>query len=103
MLKTHQTGTRVTAAPETRVRKFETGKTGPEASMPSKWHVLYKSYTNLIQMLCSNSFFVEQSTLLVGLGISDLVDDQAHTALGDDVGCAIPDLDGHHGSGGCNA
>jgi len=34
-------------------------------------------------------------TLVVGLGIGDLIDRQSHPALGDDVGDAIADLDGN--------
>ena len=44
-----------------------------------------------------------QEGLLVGLGVRDLVDDQAHTALGDDVGGAIADLNADNGMGGIDA
>merc|ERR1719502_2382444 len=42
-----------------------------------------------------------QEGLLLGLGVSDLVDHKANTALGDDVGDAVADLDGDNrlGSG----
>jgi len=41
--------------------------------------------------------------LFVGLGVRDLVDHEANTALGDDVGGAVTDLDADDGVGGIDA
>ena len=43
-----------------------------------------------LECTCSASW---QEGLLVGLSIRDLVDHNAHTALGDDVGDAVANLD----------
>ena len=47
---------------------------------------------------CSHRYLTQQLLLLLqlGLGISDAVDGQPNTALGDDVGDAAPDLDVYH-------
>merc|ERR1712023_627372 len=44
-----------------------------------------------------------EELLCVGLGISDLVDDEANTALGDDVRHAVANLDGHNSLGGIDS
>merc|ERR1719432_344015 len=42
---------------------------------------------------------IKQGPVLVRLGIGDLVDHEADTALGNDIRDAVADLDGHHSIG----
>merc|ERR1711865_602342 len=49
---------------------------------------------NLDRLWSPRPFSLGQESLLVGLGISDLVDQDADTTLGDDVRCAVANLNG---------
>ena len=52
-------------------------------------HVLHVAKLNEIGFVASR-----QETLLLRFGVGDLVDDQSDTALGDDVGGAVTQLNG---------